>query len=315
MVSKIKSMIHQFRLPELQLPEFTADEWRIVAILAVFALLLAVEGSFARRERRPKEYRQSYLANLGTLFLNDTLLSLLSVSSLWVVAEHYAGFGLLSAVSDPLLKAALSFVLLDLALYFWHRANHSFDWLWMFHKVHHSDPVMNVSTAFRLHFVEVLLTIVVKALFIVAVGVDAAIVMANEAIITLFVLFHHANLSFPGERWLGRLAIVPYLHRVHHSVERVEHDRNFGAVFSGWDRMFGTLAEVTPAKIGLRDVPGQNFLELVKFGLVPQAALPSAQTLQAKIAEAAYFRAEKRGFAPGYEVRDWMEAEREIRGF
>lgn len=314
MVNKIKSMIHQFQVPDLELPEFTAEEWRIVAILAVFALLLAVEGAFARKERRPREYRRSYLANLGTLFLNDTLLSLLSVSWLWVVAERYAGFGLLSAVTDPWVKAVLSFVLLDLTLYFWHRANHSFDWLWMFHKVHHSDPVMNVSTAFRLHFVEVLLTVAVKALFIVTVGVNAAVVMANEAIITLFVMFHHANLKFPGERWLGRLTIVPYLHRVHHSARRVEHDRNFGAVFAAWDRLFGTLAEATPARIGLHDVPGQNFLQLLKFGLTPQTAA-NPQSLRARIAEAAYFRAEKRGFAPGYEMRDWIEAEREIKGF
>ena len=323
MVSKIKSIIYQIRLPELRWPDFSAEEWRIFVILAAFALLLAVESYFARQERRPKEYRRSYLANVGTLFLNDTLLSLLSVSWLWVLADRYAGFGLLSAISDPLLKAALSFALLDLVLYFWHRANHSYDWLWMFHKVHHSDPVMNVSTAFRLHFVEVLLTMLVKAAFIVAMGVNAAVVMANEFIITLFVLFHHANLSFPGERWLGRIAIVPYLHRVHHSVKRVEHDRNFGAVFSGWDRLFGTLAELAPEKIGLRDVPAQNVLELVKFGLTPRTVpvpapvpvppvLPTPVSLRAMIAEAAYFRAEKRGFAPGYEMLDWAEAEREI---
>jgi Protein of unknown function (DUF2934) len=32
------------------------------------------------------------------------------------------------------------------------------------------------------------------------------------------------------------------------------------------------------------------------------------------IAEAAYFRAERRGFAPGHELEDWLEAEREIKG-
>jgi len=317
MLNKLKSIV-DFRapdltLPDLTLPDFTAEEWRILAILLVFALLLAVEASFARKEHRPKEYRRSYLANLGTLFLNDTLLSLLSVSSLWVVAERYAGFGLLSDMPNPGLKVVLSFVLLDLTLYFWHWANHRFDWLWMFHKVHHSDRVMNVSTAFRLHFVEVLLTVAVKALFIVAVGVDAPVVLANEAVITLFVMFHHANLSFPGERWLGRLAIVPFLHRVHHSARRAEHDRNFGAVFSWWDRIFGTLAELQPAEIGLRNVPGQNLLELVKYGLTRQT-LPNPQSLRTMIAEAAYYRAERRGFQPGDEILDWVEAEREILG-
>lgn len=36
--------------------------------------------------------------------------------------------------------------------------------------------------------------------------------------------------------------------------------------------------------------------------------------LQAKIAERAYYRAEQRGFAPGYELEDWIEAEKEVRG-
>lgn len=359
MFCKLTSGI-SLQIPHLDLaalPEFTAAEWQSFMILAVFAVLLATEAAFAREERRPKEYRRSYLANVGTFFLNDTLLSLLSVSSLWLIAERYSQWGLLTAVPDPFLKAALSFVLLDLTLYLWHRACHSFDWLWTFHKVHHSDRVMNVSTAFRLHFGEVLLTILVKALFIVAVGVDAAVVVANEALITLFVMFHHARLTFPGERWLGRLAIVPYLHRVHHSAQRVEHDSNYGAVFSWWDRLFGTLKELEPVEIGLRNVPALNLLQLVKFGLtnpvfagpetepwplVPTAAglwpvagqIPRGQALlqlvrfglkppvcetpailRARIAEAAYYRAEKRGFAPGYEFLDWVEAEREIRGF
>lgn len=332
-----------FTLPDIAWPEFSTADCQTLTVLGVFAALLALEASFCRAEQRPKTYRQSYLANLGTFFLNDTLLSLLSVSSLWLVAEHYAHWGLLSGMADPLLKAVLSFLLLDLTLYLWHRANHSYDWLWRFHKVHHSDPAMNVTTAFRLHFVEVLLTLLVKAAFIVAVGVDAATVIANESVITLFVMFHHANLSFRGERWLAGVAIMPFLHRVHHSARREEHDHNYGFVFSWWDRLFGTLAETKPALIGLPGIAGQNMWDLVKYGLAwqtspaPQAATtvpatgnlldlvkfglspksnprrPSPMSLQAMIAEAAYFRAEKRGFAPGDECRDWLEAEREIK--
>ncbi|MGZ8217502.1 sterol desaturase family protein [Methylomagnum sp.] len=316
MFSKLTAHI-PFQVPDLALLDLSAEDWRMLAILTVFGLLLVIEGCFARREHRARDYRQSYLANFGTLLFNDTLISLLSVTSLWFIAERYAHWGLLSGLSDPLLKAAASFILLDLTLYLWHWANHRFDWLWLFHKVHHSDRVMNVSTAFRLHFVEVFLTVLVKGLFIVVVGVDAATVVANEALITLFVLFHHANVSFRGERWLRWLTIVPRLHRVHHSAKRREHDNNYGAVFSWWDRLFGTLREAKPAEIGLRNVPGQSFLQLVKFGLTWQTVLaPMASAslnLHAMIAEAAYYRAEKRGFAPGQECRDWLEAEREIR--
>lgn len=38
----------------------------------------------------------------------------------------------------------------------------------------------------------------------------------------------------------------------------------------------------------------------------------SAQERERLVARAAYFRAEKRGFAPGCELQDWIEAEAEV---
>jgi hypothetical protein len=38
----------------------------------------------------------------------------------------------------------------------------------------------------------------------------------------------------------------------------------------------------------------------------------SAQERERLVAQAAYFRAEKRGFAPGCELQDWVEAEAEV---
>ena len=44
----------------------------------------------------------------------------------------------------------------------------------------------------------------------------------------------------------------------------------------------------------------------------PVRAQVSEDTRRAMIAESAYLRAERRGFAPGGEVEDWMAAEREV---
>lgn len=303
--------------------EFNAADARAFAILAVFALLITWEARCGYLRTSAKTARQSYLTNLGTFLLNDTLMSLMSVSSLLLLAERYSHKGLLDWIANPALKALLAFLLFDLTLYAWHRVNHRFDGLWMFHKVHHSDPTMNASTAFRLHFVEVVFTTVVKALFVIASGVEAAMLLANEAIITLLVMFHHANIRFKGERWLSWLLIVPALHRVHHSTLRKEHDNNYGAVFSFWDRLFGSYKETEPAALGLAQVPGLGVLNLLRYGLTcswtpapkPVAATSagaSPQRLEQMIAEAAYYRAEKRGFAPGFENRDWLEAEKEV---
>jgi sterol desaturase/sphingolipid hydroxylase (fatty acid hydroxylase superfamily) len=291
--------------------EIAPNELYTFIIFEAFVVLFAYEARFGHRKHSVKTVRQSYLTNLYTLIFNDAMMSLLSVSSLLLVAERNAGSGLFDQISNPICKAAASLILLDLTLYLWHRANHNFECLWLFHKVHHSDRCMNVSTAFRLHFVEVFLTTIVKAIYIVAIGVNSSILLANEALITLNVMFHHTNISFRGERWLGQAVVVPYLHSVHHSALREEHDHNYGALFSFWDRLFGTLIETEPVEIGLTNVASQNFIALVKYGFT-RAGSPSSQPLQAKIAEAAYYRAEKRGFSHGYDFLDWLEAEKEI---
>jgi hypothetical protein len=86
-------------------------------------------------------------------------------------------------------------------------------------------------------------------------------------------------------------------------------------VFSIWDRLFGTLTELEPAEIGIKNSSPQTVLGLVKFGFSPANPVPVYEldlSLKSMIAEAAYYKAEKRAFTPGNELRDWLEAKREI---
>ena len=304
-------------------PQFTVSDINSLAVLSVMAILIILEILFGYCQKPKMLIRQSYLINLGTFILNDILMSLMSVSALLTLAGSFSRWGLLGFMENSIEKSLLSFLLLDLTLYLWHRANHKVDFLWIFHKVHHSDPCINVTTAFRLHFMEVLMTTMVTGVFIVSVGVDAATVLANELLITLFVMFHHANVSFIGEAKLGRLLIVPSLHRLHHSVLRNEHDQNYGAVLSCWDKLFCTLSITQPKAIGLLDVRALGVFELVKFGFtlrypaVTRLPKPNAhpESLENMIAEAAYYRAGKRGFAAGNDISDWLEAEKEILAY
>lgn len=306
----LQSAIH-LPLELFQLPEGIE---RVGLILAGMAVFLVLETRCGRQSNRTLHARRSYRINFGTLLVNDALFSLLSVSSLLILADQVSQRGLLDRVGHPVQDLA-AFVLLDLSLYCWHCACHAFPWLWCLHRVHHSDRFVNVSTAFRLHFLEVLLTTGVKAAFILVTGVEAELVFLAEALIALAVMFHHANIRVPGERWLAKLFTTPSLHRLHHSALRCEHDRNFGLVFSLWDRLFGTLAKGEPARIGLHGPAPRNLIELFRFGLssLSTPVLPAEQVAQ-MIAEAAYYRAEKRSFAPGFELEDWLAAEQEILG-
>lgn len=281
-----------------------------------FVLLWALECRFPREELPTNKLRGSYKTNLSLFVFNSMSLSLLSAPTLLVLAEHYSNRWLSVYLPNSVWQVVLSFLLYDLSLYLWHRANHRFDFLWLFHRVHHSDPYMNVSTAFRVHLLDVFVITLLKAAYIAIFGFDKAVVLTNEAISTLFLMFHHSNLAFKGERFLGYLLIVPYLHRVHHSTERHEHDSNYGAVLSLWDRLFGTMAELEPKEVGIKGGVPQDFIGLIKFGFSANSPVPkqrlSLDVLETMIAEAAYYKAEKRNFYPGHEIRDWLEAKREI---
>jgi len=287
----------------------SAGKVAICVLLMCFALLVIVEFYHPREKRLAKPLQQSYLANIELFVFNSVIMSLLSVPSLLVLAERYAGKGLLNAIPDPVWKAVLSFLAIDLLLYCLHKASHHFDCLWMFHKVHHNDPYLNVSTAFRIHFLEIVMISLMKAMMIMVLGIDGALLLANEAVIVFFTMLHHANISFRGEQLLGRVIITPYLHRVHHSIRRNEHDRNYGAVLSIWDRLFGTLAALKPAAIGVSGSTEQDVLSLIKCGFTMKSkASGQIDGLDQANAEPVYFKTEKTSFHPNNKRWDWLEA-------
>jgi sterol desaturase/sphingolipid hydroxylase (fatty acid hydroxylase superfamily) len=301
-----------FKLPLISLQELAA-----FIVLALFCVFTSLELLSPRDSVPPKQARRSYKTNVLLFILNGVAMSVLSITSLFVLAGHCAGQGLLALIPNVFWQACLSLLLLDLLLYFWHQACHQFDWLWMFHRVHHNDLCLNSSTAFRVHFLEVLTTTLVKAIYVIVLGISPPLLLVNEIILTGCILFHHSNIRIAGERLLGRLLIVPYLHQAHHSTERYEHDRNYGALFSLWDRVFGTLIEAKPALIGIKGQSPQTLLGLLKFGFTPLPAPALVVTalpvnLKAMIAEAAYYKAERRNFNPGDELCDWLEAKAEI---
>lgn len=240
-----------------------------LAFLSLFALLYAEKKRPYRRFEQLTT-KESVLTNLSAFFFNNVVMTLFRATSLFFVAEQFSGHGFLSGMSEGPLRWLLTFLLYDLSLYGWHYLNHHNDFFWRFHKVHHSDKSYNVTTGFRFHFLDLLIEIPFKCLFVILIGVDAHIVLAMEAIQLVFILFHHANIEVPNEERLSQYFITPSLHRPHHSAERTEHDSNYGIVFAFWDRIFGTRLEVVPERIGLDVILAQNFLQLLCLAVLTE---------------------------------------------
>lgn len=64
------------------------------------------------------------------------------------------------------------------------------------------------------------------------------------------------------------------------------------------------VAESTPSEMGQEQ----------EMTATQAVAAEEAEERQRMIAEAAYYKAEKRGFEPGKENEDWLDAEQEVAG-
>lgn len=155
-----------------------------------------------------------------------------------------SAFGLLQLPALPAaIRPVLAFLLMDLSFYWWHRANHRIPLLWRFHNVHHIDPDLDVSTAFRFHFGELAFSSAFRITQIGLIAPSPWAYAAYEFVFQAGTLFHHSNVRLPirAERLLNRMLVTPRMHGIHHSQVREETNSNYASVLPWWDRLHRTL--------------------------------------------------------------------------
>lgn len=170
-------------------------------------------------------------------------------------------FGLVHLMDLPQpARVAVSVVLMDLTFYYWHAANHRFGLLWRFHNVHHSDPDMDVSTCFRFHWGEMLLSAPFRVVQVALIGVTPLTYALHEFVFQCCTLFHHSNARLPLglERLLNLCLVTPRMHGVHHSAVAEEGNTNYSVVFPWWDRLHRTLRLNIPQAEVIVGVPAYS---------------------------------------------------------
>lgn len=216
-----------------------------LGVLIVVALLELL----APRRRRTRSRVRRWTTNLAIGFIDSAVLRAmagLAVPVAAVAASAHAqaiGWGLLNQVAWPsAVEIVIALVVLDGAIYLQHVASHKVPALWRLHRVHHTDPDIDVTTAIRFHPGEIALSMLYKIVLACGLGPSPLAVVLFEVILNASAMFNHANLKLPAglDRVLKLAIVTPDMHRVHHSVLRREHDTNYGFNLSVWDRLFGT---------------------------------------------------------------------------
>ncbi|RIV27231.1 sterol desaturase family protein [Fibrisoma montanum] len=253
-------------------------------MMVAFGLLLWIQWRRPLRRQRTSTVRR-VVRNVGVsipMFIVFRLL-LIPVPLLTALWAERQDVGLLHWLLPETgawlyVQGALGFLLFDYSYYWWHQATHYWPAFWRFHNVHHTDLDMDVSTAVRFHFSDMIIGTVFRALVVLGFGIGFWTALIYEAVFELATQFHHSNTRLPKrlEDVLSNVIITPRLHGIHHSIIRDELNSNWGTVFSFWDRLHGSWRMDIPQDqidIGVpayRDEQELTFIKLLKMPFGPQ---------------------------------------------
>jgi sterol desaturase/sphingolipid hydroxylase (fatty acid hydroxylase superfamily) len=219
------------------------DRSRLAVLVASCALLSSMEALFPLFQyRRGRLWRA--LPNLmlaaGVVLVNIGFASVTAWLSALVMRKH---FGLLVPMrSHAWALLVLSVAGLDFFAYLSHVLLHKLPLGWKFHRVHHSEREVDVTTAFRQHPGETLWRVLWQWAGTAAFGLPFWVIPVYLSLSSVNALLEHANLRMSDrlDRCLRLLIVTPNMHKIHHSRLPVETDSNYSNIFSVWDRLCGT---------------------------------------------------------------------------
>jgi len=222
----------------------------VVLMIAVNGAGLCLLERLPRHAAAPGEVaRPQVVPNLALTGL------LLAVNFAFDRAAAFAGVaptsGLLHVLGWPAWATVIVVVVtLDGFAYAAHVLLHAWPPAWRFHRVHHSDPHVDVSTAFRQHPFETVWRHSFQTAGALLLGAPTRSVAIYLSLSALNAQLEHAHVAWPPrlEKWARLLFVTPAMHRVHHSRLQHDTDTNYSNILSLWDRLFGTFRAPRPGE-------------------------------------------------------------------
>jgi sterol desaturase/sphingolipid hydroxylase (fatty acid hydroxylase superfamily) len=242
-------------------------------LVGLFLFFLGLETGRPLRQRIQARWKRFLTNGLVAATAAATLrLAVIPVVMAVSSLTEQANFGLLRLLplAEPV-RWVVALLILDYTVYVWHWLNHAVPFLWRFHRVHHTDLDLDVSTAFRFHAGELLLSACWRSAQMALLGVGPTLTLVFEVVQEAATEFHHSNWRLPSgvESILNRVLVTPRMHGIHHSIVERETNSNWSVLFSCWDRPHRTLRLDLPQEAVVIGVPAyRDPRELTFFSLL-----------------------------------------------
>lgn len=255
---------------------------KLTISIAAFFVVFLLENIWPLFHRDQSRWRHDF-RNIAIFIINSVILSLIFSSLTFLVImrvqENALGLFHIWTVSDPW-RFALTFLLFDFWMYVWHVLNHRIPFLWRFHRMHHSDPALDATSALRFHTGELIFSSIVRLGVIVLLGMRIMDLIIYETVMMPVIYLHHSNFFMPAwlDKILRQVIITPRVHWVHHSVVWEETNSNYGTIFSWWDRLWRTFRlrdDPRTIEFGLTQMKAEEWQTLTGMLKTPFAFIPN----------------------------------------
>ena len=248
------------------------DKIGVPILLFLFVALFVLESKYQLRKRVQARFKRIVINFIVSIPAFTLLRFLFLPVMVWLAHKNGSlHFGLNYLYELPAwLEGFIAFLILDYGNYVWHILNHKLPFLWRFHLVHHTDHDLDITTAFRFHFGEMIGSIFFRGAITLLSGASPVTVLIYEIFFEAATQFHHSNwkLPFAFEKMLNKLIVTPRMHGIHHSVIRAETDSNFSVIFSFWDRIHKTINLNKPQQQVVIGVPSYDDLKELTIGFL-----------------------------------------------
>lgn len=233
-------------------------------ILALIIILYSFERLFPAHKPNNHKMWVNYSLIASSILLMSLLPKVIEIKPLTdPYLDQFTKFNMAVA---PLW---VSLIVFDFLIYWQHRFFHIAPFLWRFHRVHHCDHFMDHSSAYRFHPLEILMSAIYKAIFVIILRPDISHFITYEFVLVSMALFNHSNIRIPTKynNALKSIFVTPQMHFSHHHDVAPHMNRNYGNFLSIWDRIYGTYESKDDVTFGLEGYSfdkADNLLEQLK---------------------------------------------------
>ena len=218
---------------------------RLTFFLSILIILIMAEILFPKKKRihnrKDRWITNGLITLINTASVNIVHIAIPLIAIVAAIDISNGKMGLFNIINFPIwIEIILTVIILDFIIWGQHLLSHKIPFVWRFHRMHHTDRDLDVTTAVRFHPFEIIFSMFIKITSIYILGASAIAVIIFEIMLNGMAMFNHANLRIPFriENILRKFIVTPDLHRIHHSIYIDEHNKNFGFSLSIWDKIF-----------------------------------------------------------------------------